>query len=105
MSIVSELTAWLKKQDVKLSWTRVGGDEPPVEQDRLYINRSEGYEIRDFILSFFEQHNIDHTEKNYDFILHLILGYEQGKKIKTDDLRTYIQVQSLMEEEQDIFTF
>lgn len=47
----SQVTKWLK-ENTKLSWTRTGSDTPAVKLDRLYTNRSEGYEIRDVILRF-----------------------------------------------------
>lgn len=59
MKYEQEVTDWLE-ENTNLAWTRTGGDKPPVKLDRLYINRSEGCEIRDFILKYYKDCNLAH---------------------------------------------
>lgn len=90
MSNKQAVTKWLE-ENTDLSWTRTGGDEPPVKLDRLYINRSEGYEIRDFILKYYEQCNLKHSSSNYEKSLKKIMAYKKGEKVKTQDLLDYLE--------------
>ncbi|WP_374087996.1 hypothetical protein [Methylomicrobium lacus] len=85
MTNEQSLTKWLE-ENTALSWTRSGGDEPPVKLDRLYINRSEGYEVRDFILKYYKHCNLKHSPSNYEKSLNKIMAYKKGEKIKTQDL-------------------
>lgn len=89
MSKEQEVTSWLK-ENTDLSWTRTEGDEPPVKLDRLYINRSEGYEIRDFILRYYEECNLEHKAGNYKISLKKIMGYKSGQKAKSQELLDHL---------------
>jgi hypothetical protein len=84
-----KITKWLK-ENTDLSWTRTDGDEPPVKLDRLYINRSEAYEIRDFILKYYQECNLEHSESNYKISLKKILGYKSDEKVKTQELLDHL---------------
>lgn len=84
-----EVTDWLE-ENTDLSWTRTGGDKPPVKLDRLYINRSEAYEIRDFILKYYEECNLEHKPENYKISLKKIMAYKSGQKVKTQDLLDHL---------------
>lgn len=84
-----EVTDWLEG-NTSLAWTRTGGDKPPVKLDRLYINRSEGYEIRDFILKYYEECNLTHKPENYEKTLKKIMNYKSGEKVKTQDLLDHL---------------
>lgn len=90
MSKESQVTKWLE-DNTDLSWTRTGGDAPPVKLDRLYINRSEGYEIRDFILKYYDECSLEHKPKNYEITLKKIMTYRNGEKVKTEDLLTHLK--------------
>ncbi len=90
MSKESQVTKWLE-DNTDLSWTRTGGDAPPVKLDRLYINRSEGYEIRDFILKYYDECNLKHKPKNYEITLKKIMAYRKGEKSKTEDLLDHLK--------------
>ncbi|CCO48469.1 conserved hypothetical protein [Vibrio nigripulchritudo SOn1] len=89
MSNAQKVTKWLK-DNTDLSWTRTGGDEPAVKQDRLYLNRSEAYEIRDFILRYYQECNLRHTGRNYGITLKKINSYKAGEKVKTQDLLEHL---------------
>lgn len=89
MSAEGEVSKWLR-DNTDLSWTRTAGDGPQVKRDRLYTNRSEGYEIRDVILNFYEECNLEHKPENYEKTLAKILNYRTGEKVKTEDLMTYL---------------
>ena len=90
MSEESQLTKWLE-DNTNLSWTRTGGDAPAVKLDRLYINRSEGYEIRDFILKYYYECNLRHNSVNYEITLEKIMAYQKGEKVKTEDLLAHLK--------------
>ncbi|MFT5788047.1 MAG: hypothetical protein ACI8SJ_000142 [Shewanella sp.] len=83
------VTQWLE-DNTNLSWTRVGGDTPAVKLDRLYINRSEAYEIRDFILKYYQECNLGHKADNYKITLNKIMSYKSGEKVKTQDMLDYL---------------
>lgn len=90
MSKESQVTKWLE-DNTDLSWTRTGADAPPVKLDRLYINRSEGYEIRDFILKYYDECNLGHKSENYEITLKKIMAYRKGEKVKTEDLLSHLK--------------
>ncbi|MFW1315386.1 hypothetical protein ACEWBY_09395 [Vibrio parahaemolyticus] len=84
-----KVTDWLVN-NADLSWKRTGGDTPAVRADRLYLNRSEGYEIRDFILSYYAKFNLTHKPENYAITLRKILRYKPSEKVKTVDVLNYL---------------
>lgn len=90
MSKEKQVTQWLK-DNTDLSWFRTGGDEPPVKLDRLYINRSEAYEIRDFILNYYSECNLAHNSGNYEITLKKIMNYKPGEKVKTEELLNHLK--------------
>ncbi|EDM48011.1 hypothetical protein MDG893_14163 [Marinobacter algicola DG893] len=90
MSKESQVTQWLK-ENTNLSWTRTSGDAPAVKRDRLFINRSEGYEIRDFILQYYDECDLAHKPENYEITLKKIMAYRKGEKVKTQDLLSHLK--------------
>jgi len=90
MTNEQKVTKWLE-DNTKLSWTRVGNDTPAVKLDRLYINRSEAYEIRDFILKICQELNLMHSDKNFGIFYKDIMGYKQGEKVKSQELFNYLK--------------
>lgn len=90
MSKESQVTQWLK-ENTNLSWTRTSGDTPAVKRDRLFINRSEGYEIRDFILQYYDACDLAHKPENYGITLKKIMAYRKGEKVKTEDLLNHLK--------------
>lgn len=92
MSNEQLITKWLK-DNTDLSWTRTGGDVPPIKLDRLYINRSEGYEIKDFILKYYRLCNLEHKPDNYNITLKKIMNYKSGQKVKTQDMLSHLENQ------------
>lgn len=90
MTNESQVTKWLK-DNTDLSWTRTDGDSPAVKLDRLYINRGEAYEIRDFILKYYDECNLEHKPENYKISLEKILAYKKGEKVKTEDLLAHLK--------------
>ncbi len=91
MTNESQVTKWLK-DNADLSWGRTGGDSPEVKLDRLYINRSEAYEIRDFILKYYDECNLEHKPENYKISLEKICAYRKGEKVKTEDLLAHLKI-------------
>lgn len=89
MSDTHSVTKWLE-ENTNLSWTRTGGDEPPVKLDRLYINRSEGYEVRDFILKYYKQCKLEHSTGNYEKSFRKIMAFKKGEKLKSQDLLDHL---------------
>ncbi|QAB15383.1 hypothetical protein EPV75_06770 [Hydrogenovibrio thermophilus] len=90
MSKESQVTLWLT-ENTNLSWTRTSGDTPAVKRDRLFINRSEGYEVRDFILQYYDECDLAHNSKNYSITLKKIMAYRKGEKVKTKDLLNHLK--------------
>ena len=75
MTNEAKITKWLK-DNTDLSWTRTEGDSPAVKLDRLYINRSEAYEIRDFIINYYQCCNLGHNDKNYATTFKKIVAFK-----------------------------
>lgn len=84
------VTKWLEENTTGLSWTRVGNDTPAVKLDRLYINRSEAYEIRDFIIKFFDEFNISHSAQNYKVTFEKIMAFNKGQKVSSEDMLNHL---------------
>ncbi|MBY8037540.1 hypothetical protein KW477_06025 [Vibrio fluvialis] len=89
MSNEQLVTNWLKN-NTNLSWSRTGGDQPPVKLDRLYINRSEAYEIRDFIIKLCSEGNYKHSDENYNIIYNDIKAYKPSEKLTTQELLSHL---------------
>lgn len=90
MSNETKVTKWLK-DNTDLSWSRTEGDSPAVKLDRLYINRSEGYEIRDFIIKYYQCCNLGHNDQNYKKTLKKIMNFKKAEKIKTETLLNHLK--------------
>ena len=86
----SKVRAWLK-ENTDLAWVRTGGDTPAVKLDRLYINRSEGYEVRDFMLGYYECCNLEHNDKNYKNSFTKITKFRKGEKVKRVDMLNHLK--------------
>ena len=65
MTDKEKITQWLKDNHPELSWKRTGGDGPEKGDDCNYINRSEGYEIRDLIYDYYIHCNLRFNDKNF----------------------------------------
>lgn len=92
MTNTEKITNWLK-ENTDLIWERAGGDERPIREDRNYINRSEGYEIRDFILKYYKECNLKHKDSNYEKSFKKIMSYKKGEKVKSTDLLEHLKEQ------------
>ena len=90
MSNETKVTKWLK-DNTDLSWSRTEGDSPAVKLDRLYINRSEGYEIRDFIINYYKCCKLGHTDENYKKTLKKIMNFKKGEKVKTKVMLNHLK--------------
>jgi hypothetical protein len=90
MTNEKKVTNWLEN-NTDLSWTRTNGDSPAVRDDRLYINRSEGYEIRDLILNYYKNCNLAHKDENYVKTFNKIIKYKKGEKVKTEDILRHLK--------------
>lgn len=89
MTNEAKITKWLK-DNTKLSWTRTEGDSPAVKLDRLYINRGEGYEIRDLIINYYQCCNLGHNDKNYKITYNKMAAFEKGAKVKTEIMLNHL---------------
>ncbi|MGX5833763.1 hypothetical protein ACWIJ6_06355 [Aeromonas piscicola] len=89
MNNEQSVSKWLK-ENTDLSWSRSGGDTPAVKLDRLYINRSEAYEIRDFILEYYDVCKLEHKAENYKITLNKILAYKGDEKVKREDMLNHL---------------
>jgi len=90
MTNKAKITKWLK-DNTDLSWTRTEGDSPAVKLDRLYMNRSEAYEIRDFIINYYQCCNLGHNDKNYATTFKKIVAFKKGEKVKTETMLNHFK--------------
>jgi len=81
---------WLKENHSELCWHRVGGDKPPIRTDSFYLNRSEGYEVRDLMYEFFRNCNIQCNEENLEKVYNEIQNYKEGEKVKREEVLGYL---------------
>lgn len=77
MSNEAKVSKWLR-DNTDLSWSRTEGDSPAVKLDWLYINRSEAYEIRDFILGYYNCCGLGHNDDNYKKTFDRIIAFKKG---------------------------
>jgi methionine salvage enolase-phosphatase E1 len=90
MSNEAKVSKWLRN-NTNLSWTRTSGDSLAVKLDRVYINRSEVYEIRDFILGYYDCCNLGHKDDNYKNTFDKIIAFKKGEKVKSADMLNYLK--------------
>jgi len=72
----TNITKWLG-ENTNLSTTRTSGDTPAIKLDRLYINRNELYEIRDFILKYYKCCKLEHKDDNYEITFQKIINFKK----------------------------
>jgi len=89
MTNEAKITKWLK-DNTNLSWTRTEGDSPAVKLDRLYLNRGEGYEIRDLIINYYQCCNLEHNDTNYKITYKKMVAFEKGVKVKTEIMLNHL---------------
>lgn len=90
MTNEAKITKWLR-ENTNLSMARTEGDSPAVKLDRLYINRSEAYEIRDFILKYYGCCKLGHTDENYKKTFNKIREFKKGEKVKTETMLNHFK--------------
>jgi len=90
MTNKEKLTKWLRDNHSELSWSRTGGDGPQRRDDANYINRSEGYEIRDLIYDYYIHCNIGFKNEYFEITFKKIMNYKKGQKIKRDEMLGYL---------------
>lgn len=90
MTNEAKVTKWLTN-NTDLSWSRTEGDNPAVKLDRLYINRSEAYVVRDFILGYYDCCKLGHNDNNYEKTFDRIVAFEKGKKVKSEDMLNHLK--------------
>jgi len=84
------LTEWLKSEHPELSWKRTPGDTPDTGLDSLFLNRSEGYEIRDLIYNYYQHCKLEFKESNFKITFKKIMKFEAGKKVKREAFLQYL---------------
>lgn len=89
MTNIEMISKWLK-DNTNLSWNRTEGDSPSVKVDSLYINRSEAYEIRDLINSYYKECNLEYKNDNFEITYKKIINYKKGIKVKRDEILNYL---------------
>ena len=85
-----KITKWIKDNHSELSWSRTSGDGPQTNDDAKYINRSEGYEIRDLVYDYYTHCNLGFNAKNFEITLKKIINYRIGQKVKRDEMLNYL---------------
>jgi len=90
MTNKEKLTNWLRENHPELSWSRTGGDGPQKRDDANYINRKEGYEIRDLIYSYYTRCSLGFIDENFKKTYGKIMNYKKGQKVKRGDMLEYL---------------
>ena len=85
-----KITKWLKDNYPELSWNRTSGDGPQIKIDADFINRSEGYEIRDLIYKYYTHCNLGFNDKNFETTYKKIVNYKKSQKVKRDEMLEYL---------------
>ena len=78
MTNKEKLTNWLRENHPELSWSRTGGDGPQKRDDANYINRKEGYEIRDLIYSYYTRCSLGFIDENFKKTYGKIMNYKKA---------------------------
>ncbi len=86
----SKVEKWLK-DNTDLGWRRSSGDSPAIKLDSLYINRAEGYEIRDLIVNYYTNCKLEFSDKNFLTTFNKIMKYKKGIKVKREDMLEHLQ--------------
>ena len=86
----SRITKWLK-DNTDLDWRRSPGDSPAIKLDSLYINRTEGYEMRDLIVNYYTNCKLEFSDKNFLKTFKKIMKYKKGIKVKREDMLEHLQ--------------
>ena len=86
----TKINKWLI-DNTDLSSSRTGNDTPAVKLDRLYINRNELYEIRDFMVGYYDCCNIGHNDENYANTFNKIIAFKKGEKVKSVDMLEHLK--------------
>lgn len=89
MTNIEKISKWLR-DNTNLSWSRTEGDSPAVQVDSLYINRSEAYEIRDLINSYYKKCNLEYKDSNFKITYNKIIKYKKGFKVKRDEILSHL---------------
>lgn len=84
------LLTWLI--DVKgLSRTRTSGDGPQTADDRLYLNRSQAYEVESVMGEVLKSLNMPHNRLTFGVMYTHLTDYQQGKKVKREDMIEHLK--------------
>lgn len=90
MSNEAKVEKWLK-ENTESSWTRTSGDTPATKLDLQFINRSEGYEIKDLIVSYYTGCNLAFTDENFSKTYGKIIKHNKGQKVTRKDMLTHLK--------------
>jgi hypothetical protein len=69
---------------------RTGGDKPPINRDKIFLNRSEGYELRDFISEFIINNGLDNSDETIQRLLDLISRYKPHQLVTRKEMENYL---------------
>jgi len=90
MTNKEKMTKWIKDNHPELKWSRTSGDGPQTSDDAKYINRSEGYEIRDLIYDYYIHCNIGFKNEYFEITFKKIMNHKKSQKVKRDDMLEYL---------------
>lgn len=91
MSNEAKVEKWLRDHQKHLSWTRTPGDSPATRIDSKFINRSEGYEIRDLMVSYYNGCNLSFSDENFSKTYPKIINYKKGQKVTRGEILIYLK--------------
>lgn len=83
------VTDWLDAH-TDLHWRSDGTAKDAAKMDGIYLDRSDGDEIKSFILRYFKKHNIAHCAENYENTFNKIMAYQPNKKVKMEDVYNHL---------------
>ncbi|WPC75710.1 hypothetical protein [Vibrio porteresiae] len=89
MSDADLLTQWLKEH-TKLSWQLTDKPALTASHDSEMLDRNNGVQMRDFILSYYQRCQLPHSPKNYARSLTKIMDFGSDQKVAKQALMDHL---------------
>lgn len=89
MTLENKITKWLLN-NIELNWRKRTSDESNSATEGQIMNRKRGYELRDFLISYYDKCKLEHTYENYRISLIKILNYKRGEEITSKELLDHL---------------
>ena len=86
ISIISTVERWLLRNKVNPYSKRVPSDTSDIIIGKTLLNRNEGYEIQNFIVTFIKRNKLNPTDEIIEKIFREIYNYKKGKSVTREEL-------------------